>query len=283
MKQLNDITQEEQNTQTIVQLTNTFENLASMRIAQIKNQVLQAQNFFAEIWNIYIQIRVDKLFRFGRQRNENVFDKELIIIISSAGGFSGDIDHRLIDTTMKQYDKTKQDIIVIGYHGTILLAQGEVAFKKYFKLPEKDININVEPLVREIRKYKSTVVFYQTYVSLMTQDIRRIELQAAIMELSEQASKGSDIISERTYIFEPSTYAVVAHLERSMLQIALSQFIFDSKLAQYASRFRAMSTANDLANTALSDTRLLYNHTKRYIRDEQLKQIINGLRKVTVK
>ena len=68
-----------------------------------------------------------------------------------------------------------------------------------------------------------------------------------------------------------------------MLQIALSQVIFDSKLAQYASRFRAMSLANDRANTSLSDTVLLYNHTKRYIHDEQLKQIINGLKKVLVK
>jgi ATP synthase F1 gamma subunit len=283
MKQLSDIAQEEQNMRVIVQLTNTFESLASMRIAQIKNQVLQAQNFFAELWNIYVQIRVDKLFRFGRQSNENVSEKELIIIISSAGGFSGDIDHRLIATMLKQYDKTEQDIIVVGYHGTILLAQAGVAFKKYFKLPEKDTNINVEPLVREIRSYKSTVVFYQTYISLMTQDIRRIELQTAIMELSEQAAKSNDIISEKTYIFEPSAYAVVAHLERSMLQIALSQVIFDSKLAQYASRFRAMSLANDRANTSLSDTVLLYNHTKRYIHDEQLKQIINGLKKVLVK
>ena len=50
-----------------------------------------------------------------------------------------------------------------------------------------------------------------------------------------------EMINEWTYIFEPSTYAVVAHLERSMMQIAVSQLILESKLAQYAARFRAMS------------------------------------------
>ncbi len=282
MRQLNDIAQEELNTQMIVQLTNTFESLASMRIAQIKNQVLQAQKFFSELWNIYVQIRVDRLFRFGRQSNDTALGKELVIVISSAGGFSGDIDHRLIAEMLKQYDKAKQDIVVVGHHGAILLAQAGVAYRKYYKLPEKDININVEPLVKEIRQYRSTVVYYQTYISLMTQDIRHIELQAAIQELSEQAATGKDIISERNYIFEPSAYDVVAHLERSMLQIALSQVIFDSKLAQYASRFRAMSVANDRADTALADTRMLFNHTKRAIRDEQLRQIINDLKKVPV-
>jgi ATP synthase F1 gamma subunit len=282
MRQLKDIAQEEQNMKMIVQLTNTFESLASMRIAQIKNQVMQAQKFFNELWNIYIQIRVDQLFRFGRQGNDTVSDKELVIVISSAGGFSGDIDHRLIATMLEQYDKTKQEIIVVGHHGAILLAQSGIAYSKYFKLPEKDVNINVEPLVREIRKYKSSIVYYQTYISLMTQDIRHIELQTAIQEMSEQAEAGQDIISERTYIFEPSAYDVVAYLERSMLQVALSQVIFDSKLAQYASRFRAMSVANDRADTSLADTKLLFNHTKRAIRDEQLKQIINDLKKVTV-
>jgi F0F1-type ATP synthase gamma subunit len=220
MRQLKDIAQEEQNMKMIVQLTNTFESLASMRIAQIKNQVMQAQKFFNELWNIYIQIRVDQLFRFGRQGNDTVSDKELVIVISSAGGFSGDIDHRLIATMLEQYDKTKQEIIVVGHHGAILLAQSGIAYSKYFKLPEKDVNINVEPLVREIRKYKSSIVYYQTYISLMTQDIRHIELQTAIQEMSEQAEAGQDIISERTYIFEPSAYDVVAYLERSMLQVA---------------------------------------------------------------
>ena len=59
--------------------------------------------------------------------------------------------------------------------------------------------------------------------------------------------EGDDIISERNYIFEPSSFAVVAHLERTMLEISLSQTILESKLAQYASRFRAMSAAKDLA------------------------------------
>jgi F-type H+-transporting ATPase subunit gamma len=282
MRQLKDIAQEEQNMQMIVQLTNTFESLASMRISQIKNQVLEAQIFFNELWNIYIQIRVDKLFRFGRESNDVTTNKELVIVISSAGGFSGDIDHRLIATMLEQYDGNKQDIIVIGRHGTILLSQAGILYKKFFNLPEKDQNINVEPLIREIRQYKSTVVYYQTYVSLMTQDIRRIELQAAIWELSEHATPGTDIISESNYIFEPSAFDVVAHLERSMLQIALGQVIFDSKLAQYASRFRAMSVAHERADNSLADTKLLYNHTKRAIRDEQLKQIIIDLKKVPV-
>lgn len=268
---------------TIVNLTSVFEGLASMRISQTKNQVLQSQEFFNELWQMYSQIRIDDLFRFGRTQADKVIDKQLCIVVTAEGGFSGDIDQKLIGMLLKQYDPAKQDIIVIGHHGALQLIQAEVSFKKYFALPARDRNINVQPLIQEVRRYKSTVVFYQTYVSLMFQDVRRIELNTAVQERGKKAGKAEDIISEATYIFEPSAFEVMAHLERSMMEIALSQVILDSKLAQYASRFRAMSMANDKADEWYHDLTTQYNRTKRRVQDERLKEIINGLRRTSIR
>ena len=264
---------------TIVSLTSVFEGLASMRIAQTKNQVLQSQQFFDELWGMYSQIRVDNLFRFGRSSKEEVIEKKLFIVITAEGGFSGDIDQKLIAEMLKTYRPEQHDIIVIGHHGALQLIQAGVIFKKYFALPSRDKNINVQPLVREVLKYKSTVVYYQTYVSLMVQNIKSIELNRAVQERGSQAAKVEDVISEATYIFEPSVIDVMAHLERSMMEIALSQVILDSKLAQYASRFRAMSMANEKADEWFKDLTLQYNRTKRRTQDERLKEMINGLRK----
>ena len=265
---------------TIVNLTSVFEGIASMRIAQTKNQVLQSQAFFSELWHIYEQLRVDKMFHFGRTQAEQVIEKQLYIVITAEGGFSGDIDQKLIGEMLQSYDPAKQDIIVIGHHGAVQLIQAGIAFKKYFTLPKKDRNINVQPLIREARKYQNTLVFYQTYVSLMVQEVRHIELRNAVQEQGKRvAGDAEEYISEETYIFEPSTFDVIAHLERSMMQIALSQVILDSKLAQYASRFRAMTVANDKANELHDQLGALYNSTKRRTQDERLKEITNGLRK----
>jgi len=264
---------------TIVNLTSVFEGLASMRISQTKNQVLQSQAFFNELWQMYSQIRIDDLFRFGRTKSEEAIDKQLFIVVTAEGGFSGDIDQKLISFMLKDYKPETQDIIVIGHHGAMQLIQAGVSFKKYFALPSRDKNINVQPLIREVRKYKSTMVYYQTYVSLMFQDIKRIELNTAVQERGKKAGKTEDFISEATYIFEPSSFDVMAHLERSMMEIALSQVILDSKLAQYASRFRAMSMANDKADEWYRDLTNDYNRTKRRTQDERLKEIVNGLRK----
>ena len=281
MKRPEDIAYEQMSMSTLVKLTSVFEGLASMRISQIKNKVLEAQKFFDELWSIYTQLRVDSMFRFGRsQTSHKVIDKELYIIVTSEGGFSGDIDQKLVDLMLSSYDKSKHDIIVIGHHGAVQLAQRGIAYKKYYKLPVKDLNINSEPIIAEVQKYSLTSVFYQTYVSLMVQDVKRISLSNAVQQKGKNVKAGQEIISEDTYIFEPSTYAVVDHLESSMLQIAVSQVILESKLAQYASRFRAMTSSHSRADELLEGLTLDYNRSVRSVKDERLKEIINGLRKV---
>ena len=279
MKGLYDIEREIGATETIVDLSSAFEGIASLKIAKIKDQVLQSTSFFDDLWSIYEQLRVDKLFRFGRQQGDVITDKDLYIVITAEGGFSGDIDQKLIKWMLEGFDKDKHDIVVIGHHGAIQLAQKGISYKKYFKLPEKDQNINVAPIIKIVQEYNSKSVFYQQYISLMVQDVKRIELSSAVAELGKHAEESEEVISEKNYIFEPSTYAVVSYLERSMLTITLSQLILDSKLAQYASRFRAMSASHTAADESLDKLTLKYNRTKRSIKDERLKEIINGLRK----
>lgn len=279
MRQLREVEQEELAMATLVGLTSVFEGIASMRIAQIKNQVLQATEFFAELWQLYSQLRVDSLFRYGRsQTADEVLDKELYIVITAEGGFSGDIDRKLIETMLKSYKPEQHEIIVIGHHGAMQLAEAGVGYKKYFKLPVQDRNINVDPIIKQVQRYRTTTVFYQEYVSLMVQDVKRIELLALVQQSGKNRAKNDETISEATYIFEPSTYAVIDHLERSMLHIAVSQLILNSKLAQYASRFRAMSASHERADEAKHDLHVSYNRTRRAIKDERLKELVNGLR-----
>lgn len=268
--------------ETLVELTSAFEGIASMRIAQIKDQVLQSTKFFDQLWGIYTQIKINEAFSFGRaQANaEAIIPKTLFIIITAEGGFSGDIDQQLVKLMLKDYNKDKVDIVVIGHHGAMQLSQYSVVYKKYYKLPARDRDINVTPITDTIKNYVSAKVFYPEYVSLMSQDVKSIEMAAALTERSTSVDDSKDVINEDTYIFEPSTIEVVAHLENSMMQIVLSQLILESKLAQYASRFKAMTAAHERADDMKKDIVLNYNRAKRAVKDERLKEIINGLKKV---
>jgi F0F1-type ATP synthase gamma subunit len=179
---------------------------------------------------------------------------------------------------LKKYDKEKNDIIVIGRHGAFQLAQRGIPYKKYYKLPVYDQNINTMPIVREVQKYQATFIFYQEYVTLMEQKVGDIELVSAVRNKTVN-DDSKYVINEKTYIFEPDAQSVAEHLEFSMTQIAISQLILSSKLAQYASRFKAMTASKERSINEKQEIHLQYSRTKRAIKDERLKEIINGLKK----
>lgn len=282
MRQPLEIKAEETAVRAVVSLTSALESLSSMQIAKTKNKVLISNQFFDEVWSIYKQIRVDVLFNFGRAVDEKPINKELLILITAKGGLSGDIDQRLIRKFQERYDENLNDVLVIGRHGALKLKQAHVDYKFYFDLPEKDY-INVDPLMDIIRKYAKSRIFYQNYVSLSQQEIKDVDLSEVVSSkgrVADLSTVSDDLITEKTYIFEPSSYQVAAYLENSILRLTISQFIYDSRLAQVASRFKAMSAAKDRSIENANELRMEYNRSKRNLIDTRLKESMAGLKKI---
>ena len=277
-----EIKAEEASVRSVVSLTSALESLSSMQIAKTKNKVLISNQFFDEVWTIYKQIRVDVLFNFGRVEGERPIDKELLILITAKGGLSGDIDQRLIRKFLEHYDETKNDVLVIGHHGALKLKQAHVDHTYYFDLPEGDY-VNVDPLMDIIRKYSRSRIFYQNYISLSQQAIKDVDLSEVVSSkgrVADLATAGDDLVTEKTYIFEPSSYAVAAYLENSILRLTISQFIYDSRLAQVASRFKAMSAAKERSIDNANTLHTEYNRAKRSQVDTRLKESLAGLKKI---
>lgn len=277
-----EIRAEENSVRSVVSLTSALESLSSMQIAKTKNKVLISNQFFDEVWNIYKQIRVDELFNFGRTEEQKPIDKELLILITAKGGLSGDIDQRLVRTFLGRYDETKNDVLVIGHHGALKLKQSHVDYQYYFDLPEKDY-VNVDPLMDIVRRYARSRIFYQNYISLSQQEIKDVDLSEVVSSkgrVADLSTVAADTISEKTYIFEPSSYQVAAYLENSILRLTIAQFIYDSRLAQVASRFKAMSAAKERSIDNATQLHTEYNRAKRTQVDTRLKESLAGLKKI---
>ncbi len=277
-----EIRAQENAVRSVVSLTSALESLSSMQIAKTKNKVLISNQFFDEVWSIYKQIRVDALFNFGRQVDEKPIDKELLILITAKGGLSGDIDQRLIRKFIERYDQAKNDVLVIGHHGALKLKQSHIDYTYYFDLPEKDY-INLDPLMDITKKYTRSRIFYQDYISLSQQEIKDVDLSEVVSSkgrIADMSSVGDDLVSEKNYIFEPSSYAVAAYLENSILRLTLAQFIYDSRLAQVASRFKAMSAAKERSVDTATQLHTEYNRAKRNQVDTRLKESLAGLKKI---
>lgn len=262
---------------TLEDLTGVFESIASTQVAKVKGKVELSKEFFRLLWVRYTSIRVDPASRItnreaGDGRSESVF-----VIISAEAGLSGNIDQRLIETMLVDYDPKTTDIVVLGTHGANQLKQRGVNFQHYFQVPPTDKYIDVSPVIAAIMPYSRVVVYYEEYISLGDQGIKKIDLISTMKDLSGDTDE--EVVSLQDTIFEPSLDEIADHMEVTMMTLTLSQTILESSLAQAASRFNAMIVAKKRAGELLGEYRLEYHRAKRSESDRSLREVMTTLKK----
>jgi len=260
-------------------LTGVFESIASTQVAKIKNKVELSKEFFRLLWQQYSAIRIDPAERITSESREEHNGRTVYIVISAEAGLSGDIDQRLIETMMQNYDKNTTDIIVLGSHGATQLTQRGVHFVHFFKVPESESYIDVSPVINAIRPYAGIVVYYEEYVSLGVQEIKTLDLISSMRAMSDSTEHDENVITDKDTIFEPSLDEIAEQMEATMMTLAFSQTILESSLAQDASRFNAMAVAKKRAGELVQAYRLEFHRAKRSESDRRLREVMVSLKK----
>lgn len=264
---------------TIEDLTGVFESIASTQVAKVKNKVEVSGEFFQLLWSRYRSIRIDPASRITSRKLGDESGKKVFVIISAEAGLSGDIDMRLIETMLQNYDAKTTDIIVLGSHGANQLTQRAIPFVRFFKVPETDKYINVDPVIEAVAPYSQIIVYYEEYVSLGVQEIKSIDLISRMRSLGDADDADEEIMTAEDTIFEPSLDEIADRMEMTMMTIALSQAILESNLAQAASRFNSMAVAKKRASELLFDYRLEYHRAKRSESDRRLREVMVSIKK----
>lgn len=262
---------------TLKDLTNVFESLASTQVAKVKSKAQLSQEFFNLLWERYSAIRVDPKKRLTRREGIGDNGKKVLILISAEAGLSGDLDMRMIETMQSEYQAGNTDIIVLGSHGANQLTQQNIPYVRFFQVPETDSYINVTPVIDAARPYSEIAVYYEEYISLGQQEVRRIDLVTHMHEMSEHAEEGT--MTDIDTIFEPSLEQIADQMEDIMMSLALSQTILQSGLAQAASRFNAMTVAEDRAGELLGEYKLEFHRAKRSEGDRRLREVLVSIKK----
>lgn len=273
MKRAITIKQELATIHTVEDLTEVFESIASLHIAKIRNRVVASKEFFAELWQTYRGLRVDPAKRLARKhvaKGRNVF-----VAITADSKLSGEADEQVIASLLDAYKTADNtDILVIGSRGAARVRASGAQVAGVFPLPAGDVGFSVSDILTSLTNYDKIAVFYQTYESLRLQKVARIDLISAVRALGEDVGEEGETVSSRDYIFEPGLDEIANYMESVMMGIALIQIIMESKLAQYAGRFNAMSAANRRAQKLSGTFKTAYHRAKRAESDERLKEIL---------
>jgi ATP synthase F1 gamma subunit len=258
-----------QSVDSIDSITHILESIASIRIRQIKDEVLGSREFFQRLWAIFSQLRVSER-DINRATSQAKSNRQAVVLITANAGLTGEVDTHLIAKVFSEVDTKNTDFIVYGMHGENLLLQRGIKPVKAFRFPEIGAPIDVNECVQAISSYQTPVVYYPSYSALTVQEISRLPLLDAVQTLgaSEKDISTEQIIFKDNTIFEPSISEVVDYLERMMIGTILTEIILESNLAQYSSRFNAMTAASTRAGNMSKTLRREYLKTKRYESDE---------------
>lgn len=262
---------------TLKDLTGVFESLASTQVAKVKDKVLMSEAFFDLLWQRYTALRVDPKKRITYQDGVGDNDRNVLVLISAEAGLSGDLDMRMIESMQSEYNPKDTDIVVLGSHGASQLTQRGIPYIHFFQIPETDHYIDVTPVINVVKPYKKITVYYEEYLSLGQQEVRSINLVSRIQDMTENSEEG--VMTDNETIFEPSLDEIADEMEISMMSLALSQTILQSGLAQAASRFNAMTVAEDRAGELLGEYKLEFHRSKRAESDRRLREVLVGIKK----
>ncbi len=277
MRRASAIAKELEQITTIKDLTGVFESIASTHIAKVKTKVELSTVFFNRLWRLYRAVRTDGDSFFDAPKSE--MTKRAFVMISAEGGLSGDIDQRLIERVMHDYDPTTTDLIVIGDHGAGQLSQRKVHFVNYFRVPSSENYVDVGPILSAIAPYDDVTVYYEAYISLGVQEIKKININEHVKAMGEAAEEEDDVLLDLNTVFEPSLEDIIEQMELTMIGLAFSQLILESGLAQDASRFNAMAVAKKRAGDMVGEYKLDFHRAKRGESDRRLREVMISLKK----
>lgn len=279
MRRPNAILKDSKQITTVEALTGVFESTASTQVAKVKTKAELSKEFFELLWERYSAIRLDPTTRITNRDNIKNTDKKVFVIISAEAGLSGDIDQRLIETMLQDYDPKNTDIVVLGSHGATQLKQKSIPYTHLFQIPETDSYIDVGPVIDVVSDYSKITVYYEVYISLGVQDIKIIDLASRMRDMTEDFDESTDIMTKKDTIFEPSLDEIAEEMEETMMTLALSQTILESTLAQAASRFNAMAGAKKRASELVALYKMEYHRSKRSENDRRMREIMVSLKK----
>jgi ATP synthase F1 gamma subunit len=267
MNNINDIKQYLSDLSSMKNLTSTFEQVASIRMNQIRDQVVIRKEFFSDVWGIYSNLKL-----LDRNYETIKSDRFAIIIVCSSYGLIGNMNNQIIDLAKKDITD-KSDIFIIGEKGKAILDLRKVPYKKSYIFEDDITDDFVSIILSDIKNYGDIRVFYEEFQSISVQTPKKIYLNFS--SYKEKFNK----VNYKDYLFEPSYKEILRYLESIMVSMMFTQILYESHLSQYASRMVIMNESSQKASGKLNNARIDYNRIKRQLSDNAMKLIFTNFLK----
>lgn len=257
--------------QVIEELSDTteiLEQVAAKSIIETRENILKSREFFSKSWDIYNTLR--QLTDLG----PNVYNKDLVIIITPNRGMCGSLVGKVVRAGQKIHKSNQSDLLITGKKGHSFFTNQDEKTIHFFSVPNNATYEDIEPLKNVIAKYASVHVVYPRYISISQQSVEVVSLVSEEIIKSDRERK-IDKIKAKRYIIEPDLGSVVDYLNKTIIGILFFSYFSESLLAYNAAQMLAMRNAHDNANDQLKGLSYQYLRLKREVINSKLRDLYN--------
>ena len=224
-------------------ITRTYQEIANLRMNEIRQKVLNNREFIEELSQVYTLAKkaylvlLKKEKPFIKRKGERV-----VVFLSGNKRFYGTLFSDIWRELLNYLAKNKADLAVVGRMGKYLAERSGFGYKMfYFELdddnPEKE---RVKGIIDFIKKYEEIIIFHGRFQTILSQKVVQSNISGGVT-LEEELEE------VKSYLFEPSPEAVLEFFETELLSAFFNQTILEHRLSKYATRMVAMYQATENA------------------------------------
>lgn len=245
MATLKEITKILETIKLIKEVSFAYQEIANLRMKQIKETVLRNREFFEELKRTYIRIQAASLLEFKKtktEKKETKAKKEAVVFLSANESLYGTLILDIWEKVEEYLRENKSHLIVVGKVGKYLAERSGFGDKMfYFEINDlKPEPQRIGEIGDFLKDYQKVVVFYGKYEGGLIQKATGEEITGKILTAEK-------IKKVKKYLFEPSPQAILKFFETEILKVLLTLCLLEHQLARYAARVLAMSEATEKA------------------------------------
>lgn len=267
MTQLVNMRQRIKSIETIKKMTHAMRLIAMSahsRLRQKKNSLELYKNSFQALWSRVQNITNSR----DTVTNSNTNTKQLIILVGSTKGLCGTFNtmlFRYFELESKNL-AANADTIAIGKFASDYLRRTNRTFiqsyddfnqTNFVSIAYSIVNIILDSDIN----YNSVILFAnysRTFFSQFPHKVDLIPLDS-LNSVESNKSNSTDISNNQEYLLEQSPQELTDTIFRLVLAVKIQELLFESLIAEQASRFLSMDAATRSANDLLNSMKLEYN------------------------
>ncbi|HZE86615.1 MAG TPA: F0F1 ATP synthase subunit gamma [Methylomirabilota bacterium] len=238
-------------------LAESYEEIAVIRMQNIKDSVLKTRNFLTKISDVYVDLKssygreVKDLLARRKKGDKTILPslqkngKTLMVYLSSNGRLYGSVTQKtfkLFIQDLRKPNPGENEILVIGSAGREMYENSGVGKPfEYFEIPDTRIEVmHIKGLMKKFLQYEQVHVYYGKFGNVVRQSAIETSITGEDIFETETVAQ---VPREDRFIFEPTLEKIFHFFETQIMANLFSQTLLENQLARHASRVNAMEEA----------------------------------------